>query len=279
MPAVDGKWDARTYRDRVAASGATLSALVPSQVHDLVAAGLRAPASIRAIVIGGARLDPATYEAALVLGWPCLPSYGMTESCSQVATARPEQAAGEYPEVLPVLPHAELRAGPDGRLHVRAASLLTCYVFVDLATGRIRLEDPKRAGWFETEDYGQVLASGVAVSGRGRDMVKVLGELVSLAAVESALRRWLVDHPEDAARIGDFAVTSLSHPRLGAELILAVVPATGEPDGVQMARRVESWLRHVLGPVERPARVVAVEGIPRTALGKVQRDLLAGRLR
>ena len=36
---------------------------------------------------GGGALDPSLYKQARDLGWPLLPSYGLTECGSQVATA------------------------------------------------------------------------------------------------------------------------------------------------------------------------------------------------
>ncbi|MEA2488547.1 MAG: o-succinylbenzoate---CoA ligase, partial [Acidobacteriota bacterium] len=74
---------------RFAEQAVTLSALVPAQVRDLLQGGLTPPSSLRAIVIGGGAMSQALYRDALTAGWPVLPSYGMTECCSQIATARP----------------------------------------------------------------------------------------------------------------------------------------------------------------------------------------------
>ncbi|MEW5983866.1 MAG: AMP-binding protein [Acidobacteriota bacterium] len=279
VAAVDQKWSAHRYHERVASSGATLSALVPSQIHDLASAGLRAPSSLRAVVVGGARLDPSLYGAACALGWPCLPSYGLTETCSQVATARPGSAGEAYPNALPILPHADLSLGPDGRIRVCASSLLTCYVSVDPASGTAHVDDPKRGGWFETEDLGRLHAGGIEILGRADDMVKVLGELVSLAAVEGAVGCWLDDAGHRRSLIADYAVVSLPHPRLGSELVLAVVPAPGPGAGGLRARDLAAGLKGRLGPLECPSRLIVVDVIPRTALGKVRRARLADHCR
>jgi o-succinylbenzoate---CoA ligase len=79
---------------RVVTSGwedVTLASLVPAQVTDLVRDRVEAPPSLRAVVVGGGALSEELYAAARALGWPLLPSYGMTECCSQVATATPEE--------------------------------------------------------------------------------------------------------------------------------------------------------------------------------------------
>lgn len=273
-----GSWEPRHFHARVTESGATLSALVPTQVHDLIAAGLRAPSSLRAIVIGGARLEPSLYRSAWDLGWPCLPSYGMTETCSQVATAAIAAVGDAYPRVLPVLPHADLRVQPDGRILVRASSLLTCYVHVHLASGEVQCDDPKRDGWFETDDLGAVTTGGVEVLGRATDTVKVLGELVSLSAVESAIGRWLADRGDWRARIADHAVVSVAHARRGSDLVLAVVPAPAESPGGNVAHGLADALSGALSPLERPTSIVVVDTIPRSTLGKVQRARLWERI-
>ena len=71
---------------RLADRGVTHTSLVPTQVHDLVKADLRAPETLKAIVVGGGHLDAATGRLARTLGWPVLASYGMTEAASQIAT-------------------------------------------------------------------------------------------------------------------------------------------------------------------------------------------------
>ena len=75
-----GKWDPVRYHELALAEGSTLSSLVPTQLFDLVEHGLRAPEPLRAVIIGGGRLDDQLYEQALQLGWPLMESYGMTEA-------------------------------------------------------------------------------------------------------------------------------------------------------------------------------------------------------
>ena len=80
-------WNVQTYFKELTQSQATLSSLVPTQVHDLVQAKCKAPPHLRVLLVGGASLDPKLFLKAKKLGWPLLPTYGMTECSSQVATA------------------------------------------------------------------------------------------------------------------------------------------------------------------------------------------------
>jgi O-succinylbenzoic acid--CoA ligase len=275
VPAVVGKWSAARFCEIVGRERATLAALVPSQVHDLVAAGLASPPSMRAIVVGGARMDAALYERARALGWPCLPSYGLTETCSQVATAAPASlAATGRPTVLPVLGHAQIRSDDDARLAIRATSLLTCCAEINERGARVW--DPKQDGWLPTDDTGRVGPDGVEVFGRVSEAVKVLGEIVSLPRVEDQAWRWATEENLRALEGFDLAVVAPSHDRLGHEVVLAI--ACREP--MDAARRsaieesIGSYGRDRLLPFERVRRVAWVDEIPRTALGKCRRVLL-----
>lgn len=276
--AVEDRWDAAAFRDAVAESGATLSALVPSQIHDLVQSGLDSPPSLRAIVVGGARLEPSLYRAARERGWPCLPSYGLTETCSQVATARLDSlTTSDYPAAVPVLGHAAIRAGDEERLSIRSTSLLTCYA--ELSDAGARAWDPKRDGWFDTEDRGRVEAGIVEVLGRLSESVKVLGEMVSLPRIEEEAWRWAAREGMRALPWFDLAIVALPHPRLGHELVLAMAgPALPAERRAEVESSLDGFCRDGFMPFERIQRATWVESIPRTPLGKVQRALLAQRL-
>jgi len=220
----------------------TLAALVPAQVSDLVRAGLRAPATLRAIVVGGGGVGEPLYRAALDLGWPILPSYGMTECASQVATAR----LGS-PELL-VLDHLDVKV-VDGRLTVRGASLFTGYA---TAQGFI---DPKIEGWFLTEDFGRVNGRTLQVEGRRGDFVKIGGESVDLQRLDAILAAIAGPHA---------AVVAVPDERLGH-----VVHLVG--DGESDLEAVQAAFDARVHPFERARAVHRVAEIPRTALGKLMR--------
>jgi O-succinylbenzoic acid--CoA ligase len=247
-------WAPEAFRAAAAAAGATLSALVPTQVFDLVRAGLPAPASLRAVVVGGVALAPALYRRARALGWPLLPSYGATECGSQAATADLASLERDAVPELRILPHLVLRAGADGRIEIRGASLLTGY-----ATDQ-GLDDPKRDGWWRTGDVGLVREGTVAVSGRAGEVVKILGESVAVGPLRLTLEMAMLD----LEFAGDAALYALPDERAGWRLGLAYAgadPAAAAALGAAFNERV--------APYERIMDVVEVARIPRSALGKV----------
>src|SRR5438067_7689731 len=151
-----------------AVTDATLASLVPAQVHDLVNSGLKPPSRLRAILVGGGALHSDLNDKALALGWPVLPSYGMSECSSTIAVC----------DVL--LNHIEARE-EDGRLGFRGPSLFTGYV---TESG---LTDPKIDGWFMTDDVGELEGRMLRIHGRRGDFIKIGGESVDLARLDRIL--------------------------------------------------------------------------------------------
>jgi O-succinylbenzoic acid--CoA ligase len=224
----------------------TLASLVPAQVADLIRLRAVAPRSLRGVIVGGGALSAALYAEAADLGWPLLPSYGMTECGSQVATARPGS-----PELI-LLDAFEARREKDGRLAFRGEPILTGY---GTAGG---FADPKRRGWFVTEDLGSVRGSVVEIEGRRGDFVKVGGESVDLARLDAILGAIAGSHA---------AVVNVPDQRLGQVIHLVV-------DRDVDAEAVAAAFAERVHPFERPRHVHQVAQIPRSPLGKLNRTML-----
>lgn len=250
---VSMEWEARRFAEACSAESIAFSALVPAQVSDLVRERLAAPRPLRAIVVGGGALSDALFYEARQLGWPLLRSYGMTECCSQVATASYES------DELQVLPHLEVRTTADGRLAIRGASLLTGYALFDGDTPRF--VDPKVDGWLVSEDLGSVDGRVLRVEGRRGELVKIGGESVDLKRLDRILDEVL------RTTGGDAAVFAVPDERLGFVIHIAATR-----DGI-----ADEFASRVL-PFERPRAVHRVAAIPRSPLGKLLRAKLAAAL-
>jgi O-succinylbenzoic acid--CoA ligase len=256
------QWDHAAFGSRLTAHGVTVTSLVPTQVFDLVQAGLSPPPSLRAAVVGGGALAPELYAQARALGWPLLPSYGATECASQIATADITSLERIALPALTLLPHITARTDAGGRLEIRSDALFTGY-----ATDS-GLEDPKANGWWCTDDLGTVTGRTLAVHGRADQTVKVGGELVNLEALEARLAEVLAR----TAPATDAALFAAHHERLGQVIGLAI--ATTDPGVVA---RVQDALNAAVLPFERVRVALMVPAIPRTPLGKVRRGELAER--
>lgn len=251
------QWDPRRFTEACQKNEVTLSSLVPTQLSDLVKLRIEAPSRLRALVIGGGALQPELYRQARRLGWNILPSYGMTECCSQIATASLRSLADAEPPRLQLLSHLRARVEPDGRLAFSGASLLSGY-----AGEQSGFRDPKRDGWFVSEDLGRIVEGRyVELAGRESELVKVGGETVSLARLDQILSEVM----RDLRWPGDAALVAAADERLG-NVIHLLIAGAGEP-----ARLADEFNRRVL-PFERAREVRTVAQIPRSPLGKLLRS-------
>lgn len=244
-------WDAHGFAQEAVQTEATLTSLVPAQVSDLVRVGVAAPPSLRAAVVGGGALGEKLHEQALRLGWPLVPSYGLTEASSQVATAG--LADGGRRGWLFILPHIETRVDEAGILAIRGASLLTGWMVFD-ADAPPRWEDPKIDGWLRTQDRVELQEDSLRVLGRADDLVKIRGEFVDCSALEMAL--------QDRVTSGAVVLHREPDERTGHRLRVIAEHAGAAAEAAEAM--------DVFPPFARPASI-DIAPITRTALGKVVR--------
>lgn len=228
-------WDPRAFAE----SEATLASLVPAQVRDLIAAGLKPSPTLRAILVGGGIFEMDRND------WPTLASYGMTECCSTIAVE------------ATLLRHIEARREPDGRLAFRGPSLLTGYATEE------GLIDPKIDGWFISEDFGDVDGRTIRIDGRAGDFVKIGGESVDLKRLDRILQELAGD---------DAAIIAVPDKRLGhvIHLVTAVEPSFIDAfndrvhpfERIRGVHRVESIPRSPLGKLLRAELTKAVAPPP-----------------
>ncbi|PAW74630.1 MAG: hypothetical protein B9S38_03030 [Verrucomicrobiia bacterium Tous-C4TDCM] len=252
------KWNAPEFAKWLAALRATHLSLVPTQVHDFVAAGLHAPASLRALVVGGGCLSVAVGRAARELGWPVLASYGMTEAGSQIATQGLELLDSPYsPEPLGLLPCWEARSGSAGRIEIRGEALFRGWLKQDKSGWRF---EERQGDWFVTSDSGILDGRELRISGRADALVKILGELVDPAEVQAEI----VAASAGGIRERELVVVAVDDARAGKRLVLI------HEQSVPVAMIELALLSyHAKCPgFRRISAAVSVDEIPRSALGK-----------
>lgn len=257
---LEGRWDPERFEHLARAQSTTLTALVPTQLYDLVRAKQRAPEHLRAVLIGGGHLSEHLEGEGRRLGWPILKTYGMTETASQVAT----QALGAgMGDPLRVLPGWETRRGPEGVLMVKGRALFSGYVREK--EGRFVFDRPfDERGWYETSDRATVTDGCLVFHGRVDHGVKIKGELIQLMAVREPL--------EEAVRScggegEDATIIARPHDRDEHALILVVSRGTD-------AKRIQEAYHARVAGLLRVKQWIEVPTIPRTALGKVDEPRL-----
>ena len=246
--------------------GVTHTSLVPTQVHDLVTKGVNAPTTVSAVVVGGGRLPEKLGQAARGLGWPVLASYGMTETASQVATQGLEDLAkGFVPTPLPLLDIWEVSVSEEGCFRFSGPALFSGKL---VRRGDQWVYKERTGEWFTTKDLGTIPANGrIRMEGRADELVKVLGELVSPSAVEAML----ADESERTGWNG-FCVLAVPDTRMGHRLVPVLEDSADQPAVLGAIKRHNASCAGYL----RMTTPVLISRIPRSALGKVQRQKLMG---
>src|SRR6185312_6689247 len=261
----DDQWSASRFVQICEKEKVSLSALVPTQVFDLVTLGLRAPSSLRAIIVGGAALSEDLYHQALDLGWPLLPSYGSTETCSQVATAD-LVGIGHRDRKLVMLSHAKARVSTSGFLEFSGSSLLTG--FAQWRGAEKFFEDPKVSGWLVTQDRGEIAEeSGHQIlipQGRDFEFVKISGEGVNLSKLNDILASVMQKISPAAAQ----KVVVISMPESRTENRIELVVGTDQLSAANILQLCQQFNAQV-APYEKIRKEHFVSEIPRSPLGKV----------
>lgn len=221
----------------------TLASFVSPMVERLVEAGLEAAPGFRLGLVGGGPVSPRALSAS---GLRLLPTYGMTETASQVATADPTDPR---PDRLVVLDGAEVSIGDDGRIIVGGPMVSPGYLDGEDITGPL-----------VTGDMGRLHGARLEVLGRADTVIVTGGENVIPERVETVLSR--------LPGAGSVVVVGVSDSRWGAVVAAAY---TGPGD----AAALEAGARRMLPSHEVPRRWRRVAELPTVGVGKIDRAAVA----
>lgn len=244
---VHERFDVERVRNALEAGEVTVASFVSTMLHRLRDAGLQSAPALRVALLGGGSIPAGLLEWARECRLPVAPTYGMTETASQIVTVAPADALRGERAGAP-LEGVELRIAVDGEIQVRGPMV---------APGECD-ED----GWLHTGDLGVLDARGrLTVTGRRKDVIVTGGENVMAPKVEEALRA----HPG----VADAAVAGLPDAEWG-ERVAAWVVLEAEVASCDLI----AHCRGLLASFEVPKEVHPVAQLPRNATGKVVRSRL-----
>ena len=250
-------FDAAGFPSLVEAEGVTLASLVPTMLARVLDAHSQwtPPPRLRAVLLGGAQAPVRLLERAAARRVPVIVTYGLTETCSQVAaTPYAERFAAAACGAGRPLPGVELRVD-GGRIEVRGPMRMAGY------WGAPPLAED---AWLDTGDLGTVDARGfLHVNARRGDLIVTGGENVYPAEVERELER--------CPGVAEAAVFGLPDETWGQTVAAALVV---EEAGALHDDALRAWIRTRLAPHKRPRRVCRVDRLPQSAAGKLDREAL-----
>ncbi len=239
------------------------------------------------VIIGGAALPRALAQQARERGVDIFTGYGMSETCPILTLAQLKPHMRDWDEErqleircktgLPV-PMVELRVVDEemndlphdgktvGEVVVRAPWLTQGY-----------LKDPQnsealwRGGYLHTGDIGAIDAEGyLKISDRLKDVIKTGGEWISSLDLEDLILK----HPA----VAETAVVGLPDPKWGERPLVLVVPNRDRVGQVDETA-IRDWLKDfadqgIISKWGIPDRVLIVEAIPRTSVGKLNKKAI-----
>lgn len=264
------RFEIETFQRSLREDGMTQTSLVPTMLHRLLHSSSTTewPRSLRTVLIGGAAATPELMQTALEAGVPVSPSYGLTETATQAATALPANVKRKPGSVGRPLLFTELRiadadgcplpAEEIGEILVRGPQVTTAY-FRNPEETKAAL----REGWLHTGDMGRLDDDGdLYVLQRRTDLIVSGGENIYPVEVESVLR----EHPD----VADVCVVGLPDEEWGQRCAAAVqLHAEGSVSRDALLAFIRGRLAGYKQPSARHIRFV--EALPETASGKISR--------
>ncbi|BCX80706.1 long-chain acyl-CoA synthetase [Methylomarinovum caldicuralii] len=219
-------------------------------------------------VAGGMPMHPTVAERwQAVTGCPVIEGYGLTEA-SPVVTLNPldlERYNGSIGLPLPGTDCRLRRDGEDappgeaGELCVRGPQVMQGYWNRPEETAATFTAD----GWLRTGDIARMDADGFFyIVDRKKDMILVSGFNVYPSEIEAVVSQ----HPG----VRECAAVGVPDPDTGEAVMLFVVRQ--DPDLDESALR--AWCRERLTAYKRPRRIVFLDELPKSAIGKVLRRQL-----
>ena len=265
------KFDEQEVLDAIAFEKVTIISLVPTMLRRLLAhPQWQNLQKLRAILLGGAPASSELIEQCRQLNLLISPTYGMTETASQITTLSPyEVATKRGSSGLPLFGNRlrivddnqqDLDFGAIGQILVQGASVMNGY-----------LNQPEnntiQDGWLHTGDLGYLDRDGyLYVVSRRSDLIISGGENIYPTEIEAIL----LEHPA----IVEACVVGIGDREWGEIVTAAIVT------DIQLSlEEIRDFCEQKsLARYKLPKSIYIWESLPKTASGKLLRQEIRDRL-
>ncbi|HXX83190.1 MAG TPA: long-chain fatty acid--CoA ligase [Casimicrobiaceae bacterium] len=264
------RFDPQATLDAIERERITLAVLVPAQLTammELPAWRSADLSSLRMITTGSTIVPEAFVRKVSERGVPLIQVYGSTETCPIATYVRAADALRKAGSAGTAALHcqvkvvdvagAELPVGSVGEIMVRGPSVASGYWRAPAETAITFA-----GGWYRSSDLGHFDEEGhLYVVARTKDVIISGGENIYPAEVESVLL--------ESPAIEEACVVGRPEPRWGETVVAAVVLK----QGCRMTEAEALALFHGrIARYKHPREVRFFERLPRSALGKIQKE-------
>jgi 2,3-dihydroxybenzoate-AMP ligase len=232
--------------------------------------------SLRLIQVAAARLDPALAERiGPELGCTLQQVFGMGEGLLCMTRLDDSPEVAHRTQGRPISPDDEVRIvddegnpvpdGEQGVLLARGPYTVRGYYNSQELNARVFTGD----GWYNTGDVVRRTPDGnIVVVGREKDVINRGGEKISAEEVEAFA--CMIDGISQAAAV------PMPHPELGEVVCLYVVVADQAAVDIDDVRT--AMMAAGAATFKLPERLITVESLPETGVGKIDKKALRARL-
>ena len=224
----------------------------------------------KALLLGGGPITQELIERSLERGIPIVSSYGMTETCAQIAANPMLQAKGFYTPKKSVGTVFKPNESTDQRSRIRRSGapnesgeiwLKGPQVIDEYANPELTARSFDDDGWFKTGDIGHANRKGqLFLKNRRSDRIITGGENVDPLEIESALTH--------INGIAEAAVTGIPDAEWGQKVVAAVVLSDSKT--IDLPSVIHS-LKKQLSGYKIPKEFKVVDKLPKSTLGKIRR--------
>jgi fatty-acyl-CoA synthase len=266
------RFDPQATLDTIERERITLTVLVPAQLTammELPAWKKADLSSLRMITTGSTIVPGAFVRKVSACGVPVVQVYGSTETCPIAAYVRAPDALRKAGSAGAAALHCELRVvgedgsslppGRDGEILVHGPNIASSYWHAPAETARAFA-----GGWYHSGDVGHLDEEGhLHVVARMKDLIISGGENIYPAEVESVLL--------ESPAVEEACVVGRPDKRWGEVVAAAIVLKSGcrmtETEALALFQGRIARYKH-------PREVRFLERLPRSPLGKVQREVV-----
>jgi acyl-CoA synthetase (AMP-forming)/AMP-acid ligase II len=233
---------------------------------------------LRFYLCGGAQVRPELIREATDFFYNCVFSriYGATEVPnitggvnqrvkSELGATTDGQIIGCEARVVDPVTGKPVPRGAEGEIIARGPQMLIGYTRPEDTNDAIDAE-----GFFHMGDLGRIVEDDfIVITGRKKDIIIRAGENISPKEVEDILAL----HPH----ISDVAIVAMPNSRTGEMACAFIIPSEGQTPA--LAQLAEFLISAGIAKQKIPEHLELVDEFPRTAIGKVRKDVLRERAR
>lgn len=230
--------------------------LVSTQLERLLHQKVKPYESLRVSLIGGGFTDDKLIFAADKLGWEPFRVYGSSETASFISAISANEIISKPQSVGKPFNNVEIKISHDSEILIQSNSLFKNYLDDEKETSSKLIN-----GFYHSGDLGFIDDDGyLFIESRRNDLIVTGGENVNPIEVEKALLE--ISFIKDACV---FPKQSKTWGQIVAAAIVTSDPSINE-------KSIKDFLKQKLAGYKIPKEFFFVDELPRTALGKLERE-------